>query len=266
MDKDAIKELLARGGMSLQPMPHPAGGSAILVPHGYALEHLEPKDVLPEFVKAAPTFSEVESFISYVNEYKGSGTKIFGDIHSNRLSAIIDFHLKDKAARLAHIATFTAQLSDEWKPWEIMHGRQMTQVEFAEFIEEHARTVSVPDAATLLEIVQTLESKTDVTFQSKINRSNGTQTLVFQENTDAKGAGSVPVPQELMLAVPVYRGGATYQIKVYLRCQTSTGKAIFTPRIHEKELTKQFAFKQLCERAANETSLGVLHGSAFGRS
>ena len=265
MEAEALKVLLARGQIQ-QPIEHPAGGLAVLVPEGYHLQHLEPVDVLKGFIKNTPAFSEIGSFIAYVNEYKDVGTKIFGDVDNNRLTAVLDYHQKASVGRVSHAAVYTARLSNEWLAWESRHDRNQGQVEFAEFIEENSKTVQSPDAATLLEIVTTLESKTDVTFQSKVKLNNGNQSLVFTENTEAKGAGGVNVPTEFILAIPIYRGGEGYQIKVFLRCDTRSGKAIFRCKIHELEASKQFAFTQLCKRAAEETDLAVLHGTAFGHN
>lgn len=264
MESEAVKTLLARGGMTQQPIEHPAGGSVILVPQGYDVTHLEPRNVLLPFIQASPTFSEIESFVSYVNEYKGGASKIFADRVPGKLTAILDYHEKATVGRCAHSAYYIAVTADEWKPWEGIHEHPLNQVQFAEFLEEQASSVLEPDGATLLEIVTTLEAKTDVTFASKLKLSNGNQNLVYQENTDAKGAGTLPVPSELILRLPVYRGGAVYEIKAFLRCRIKDGKASFVVKIHELAKTKQFAFKQISDRAAQETQLEVLHGTARG--
>lgn len=267
MEKDVAQLLLARGSMTAPVIDHPAGGVAIMVPEGYDLTHLQKAHQLPPYISASPVFSEMDSFVAYVNEYKGEGTKVFGDIDRSQLVAYLDYHKKGVPDYVGHSATFMARLSDEWRAWDNLSASLVGQVAFAEFLEEWGKTVQAPDGATLLEIITTLEAKTDVTFKSKVKLAQGgMQSLVFEENQEAKGGGNVALPTELTLGIPVYRGGDGYQIRVFLRCKIEHGKAMFAVKIHEANRVKQFAFKSLCEKAEAATDLIILHGAADGSS
>ena len=191
--------------------------------------------LLPHPVRKRDTVSidRADSFIAYVKAHQITGaTAIYqsttsaGDL---QFKAIIDDHEtgdKGQANWQQHKVLFTPKLSREWRIWNEVNERDVSQEQFALFIERNMPDIADPAGSTLLEIVRTLESKKNVNFKSGIRLDNGDFSIQYEETSTAKAGekGTLDIPQIITLSIPVYDGGAPYAIEARFRYRINEGR------------------------------------------
>lgn len=263
LSSEAVKTLIAHGAQTAQLKELHNGDQVIILPEGYEHSVFKKDEYrLTPFIQASPTFLTDTSLIAYVNEYKSPTTKIFAN--DSVVRAVLNYHSKEAAAHASHIAVLTLKHSREWSAWMEVNGRPLDQKTFAEFIEENLLNVLDPDGATMVELVSTLESKTEVEFSSNIRNDNGTQRLVFDEKQTAQGTtskGKMDIPRKIKLGLPVFKGGDPYPMEAFLRTRINAGKATFIVKLDNPTRVSDKAFSDVCAEITNQTGLAILEGS-----
>lgn len=262
---EAVAEL-AR--MASEPIDHPAGGKAVLLPSG-DIRHLQPLDPPLTHVKQHVTAFDADSFCAYVNRFEigepageHQVTTIFADPNKFQLRCVIDYHEDRKPGRCAHAIQFNVPFSEQWSRWRGIDGKPMGQAEFAEFIEENCQDCVEPPSAVFLDMVTNLQSKKKVAFESGVRLQDGSNQLVYAEEIETKGRGTMLVPSEFSIGVPIFLNGEAYKVRALLRYRIAEGTIAFTVKLHRRTFLEQTAFKDICEKVTQETALNVLNAWA----
>ena len=170
------------------------------------------------------------SFVDYFSLFSDEHSRVFADETLGQVLAVLDYHeaIGTGAARWGdHRLRFDLRKSPEWLTWTAHSGqsRKMVQVEFAEFLEDNSTDVLEPSAATMLEMARTLEAKTDVDYQSSIRLNNGQVQLTYNETVKGTyGSGKVEIPEQFVVAIPVYVGTPRIRLTARLRYRLVGGK------------------------------------------
>lgn len=238
-----------------------------------SLEHLLER---PLRKRATACFTELGSFINYVNDHKTErGTLLLGEVDevTGMFGAIFDYH--DRAVtpeespnHIAgwgqHRATLQLVSTPEWKRWVAGSGKEWGQVEFAEFLDDNACDVTEPSGADLLEVAQTLEAKKSVAFRSGVRLQNGTHELNFVEQVDATAGrgGQLQVPEAFTLHLAPFVGCDSVEIKARLRYRIDGGKLTFVYRLYQPHAIVGAVWQTIREMIVEETGLMVHRGTA----
>jgi uncharacterized protein YfdQ (DUF2303 family) len=244
----------------------PAGVFTV-VPNNYKVESLEAFLPRPTRVRGTAALDDAESFIAYVNAFKQAATRLFFDTAHESFAALFDYHQPAEGGAVMpswcdHTASFSPARSEEFKAWLDHNKKQMSQVEFARFIEENLPDIVEPAGAELLEVALTMEAKKEVTFSSGVRLANG--QVQFQYDEEIRGTakkGTLEIPEQFTLGIPIHLGGPAYRIPVRLRWRLHDGKAMFWYEIARPSRFIEDALKEIRERVAGETGLAVLAGS-----
>ena len=264
IDSEIIEAVarLARAGVGAQD--HPAGGKFVMRPDGL-IHHIPPLDPVLSHVKQNVTAFDAESFAAYVNRFKlgggkdeGECTTIFSDPNKYKLKAVIDYHVDQQPDRCAHTVQFDVPVSEQWRRWSAIDGRPLGQGEFAEFIEENALDIVDPPSATFLDLVTNLQSKKKVTFESGVRLQDGANQLVYAEEIETKGRGTMVVPSEFHIGVPIFHNAEAYKVRALLRYRISEGAVVFIVKLHRKLFLEQTAFEDVTGEILEKTGLPVL--------
>lgn len=236
IDASGIEQLLANG-LIAKPITYKAEdgilAASALVPDGYSMQHLpwERSHPRPFAKRAERTFNDVRSFVEYVTTHAVAGeTAVFVTPTSSysraSVEAVIDDHGKDEAGWGDHRADLDLPTSRQLATWKGYDGKYLGQIEFGEFIEANLADIVEPDAATLLEIVTTLQSTNKVAFESAVRLDNGQVQVKYHEDVSATAgkAGELQIPQTFTIAVPVFEYGVRYAIKARLRYRVREAK------------------------------------------
>ncbi len=191
-----------------------------------------------------------------------------------------------------HKAVYDFPLSDEWKAWMKVSGEALEKDDLGEFIEANAKDIMDPTPAILngahadanqvwetrlIDTARQIEGRygqlTQLLAMSKqfqvfeqsdlkvsTNRDTGEGEIQFlNEHKDAEGQ-PLNIPNLIIIAIPVFRGGAPYRMPVRFRYRKSGGSIKFILSVYNPEKSFEAAFKEAVDQATTETDLPTFLG------
>lgn len=230
--------------------------------------------------RAKAQIVDVVSFCAYVTQHRTKGTAITGDAdeRGGEFQAVLDYHEPNDNGQHGrpqwseHVATMKLQPTPEWARWIGISGQDLDQRRFAEFLEDNAVDLIVPDGEAgknfptqqeLMSVASTLQIKTDVKFASSVKLQNGQVQLGYVETMDGGHGvdGSLKIPERFGLALAPFRGTPKYLVIARLRYRGTNGRASFKVEIERPHKIVESAFNDLRAKIAELTGLTVLVGS-----
>lgn len=264
---DGIRAAI-EAGKEIAALAHPTtnahGELLVAVPEGFSLHREKPLTPwLASNIAASRTLIEAGSFADYINIFKQSTTLIFGSPHQMKMEAVIDYHGAADGTpapnHCTHRAIFDMRYDPNWERWRNIDRRDMSQVDFAYFIEEMMHTIAAPDGGDLLEMAQTLKVNRNVVFKSNKRLASGEMDIQFTEEDSTTSAGNVGVPDELTVVCPIHFDGSLATIPIKLRYKLDPGKPLqFRFDILNREIVEMKAFRSVAEDIQEQTGIGVL--------
>lgn len=272
---DSIDKLTELGRALGVPFKYDGGDVFTVVPDKYRVESLQ-KFFGPNRITAAPKFQDALSFGAYVNRFKDSDSLLFADVSDTgaTLLAILDYHVgaegnpeaKAAARRTEHRATLKLEPTREWKDWTDRNGQKMGQVEFAAWLEERELLIQSPPGAELREIVQNLEGKSAVRFNSAVRLDNGKNSFVYDEDVELKGtvatrSGAMELPTVIEAGIAPFQGCAAYRVAARLRYRIDQRKLAFWYETIRTHAIVRDAVQLLMAQVQEQTKLTALMGT-----
>lgn len=192
-----------------------------------------------------------------------------------------------------HRAIYNFPLSEEWKAWMGISGNPLEKDDLGEFIEAHAKDIMDPTPAVLAgkesdknqkwenRLIQTAQqiegrygqltqllamSKQFQVFETsnlqvKTNRDTGEQEIQFLNEHKAADGKPLNIPNLIIIAIPVFMGGAPYRMPVRFRYRKMGGSVRFILSIYNPEKAFEAAFKEAVEEATKATELPTFMGT-----
>jgi uncharacterized protein YfdQ (DUF2303 family) len=270
---DTVQALLDAGRSMGAVVEVDGSVPAVVIPQGYKLEALRFDAAR---VARSVTFTDPTSFIDYVNRYKMAGTLIFAALTDTgcKLVAHLDYHAQPTLeaelptrAWSTHTAHLTLEVTQEWGTWMKRNGgeKPFNQTEFALFLEDNERVFESPSGADLLELVTTLEGRSNVRFNTAIRLNSGKNKLDFEEDVELRGAssvttGSLEIPAKLRLLIQPFSGVPHYRVDVRLRYRIVSKALVFWYETVTPHLVIRDAAKAVLATVAEATGVPVLIG------
>lgn len=227
-----------------EPCKHPFA----VVPVGYKVEDLERFLPAPVRIRERLVLTTAMSFIDYWQRYSTDASVLFADFKSRSFKAVFDYHQSDSPANCEHVAFLKLEHSDEWLRWERNNRKPMSQVEFANLIEDNILDVRAPAGAELLEVAKTLQAQKKVEFRSGTDLQNGAAQLTYNEVIDGQAGakGQLTIPTQIKLGLRIFRGCEAYEVSARLRYRIEdNGRLFFTYLIDNYERLLEDAFEQI---------------------
>lgn len=283
----AIREM---DGFKLEAVTDPVTDKDVpfaVVPEGKKLESLVP---LFDAFRPAPLRRKGEakirdraSFIAHVEAFKDKDSAIFAvpDRANPRLLAVYDYNEKGGIADVKprfgqHRALYRCELSEQWKAWRGVHGRNLSQTEFAAFLEDHIEDVCLVDGPHIKEMTELLEAKVGgpsamlklsrglqvtatTTVHNAVTLSTGEVQVVFTEQ-HKDGNGPITTPNLFFLQIPIFEGGDAYQVGVRLRYRLSEGKLSWSLVLYRDDKVFESAFNGVIAKVKEETDVAIYLG------
>ncbi|XAT57873.1 DUF2303 family protein [Rhodobacteraceae bacterium IMCC1335] len=198
-----------------------------------------------------------------------------------------------------HRAIYNFPLSEEWKAWMAVscgnNGKPLLleKDDLGEFIEAQAKDIMDPTPAVmegkesdknqkwenrLIQTAQQIEgrygqltqllamSKQFQVFETsnlqvKTNRDTGEQEIQFLNEHKAVDGKPLNIPNLIIIAIPVFMGGAPYRMPVRFRYSKMGGSVRFIMSIYNPEKAFEAAFKEAVEEATSATELPTFMGT-----
>jgi uncharacterized protein YfdQ (DUF2303 family) len=263
MDEINTTQSALNAGMHLADVRSIAGKPFVVLPDEASVRDME--EFLPAPIRKRGTVKlrDTDSFVAYVNAEKTEATRIYGNLINPHFVAVFNDHGATPAWK-DYRASYACPLSVEWQTWKGQSDKQMSQEQFAQFIEDNLPDIAQPPAADMLEISRTLEAKKKVNFASGVRLSNGQTELTYEEQISGTAAkGKLVVPEEFVIGIPVLEGGPRYAVTARLRYRIGDGgrMAMWFELVRPHKILED-AVKDVCKAITEKTSIAILNGEA----
>lgn len=270
------------------PKIAPETGRLVVHPEGMTVTDVsamvKPRLERPERRKGTAVFTQVASLIEHANRFKDEHSSIFADDEPSKpsISVVLDYHEMSAAGAPRfgeHRGHYAFPISEEWAFWQKVSGSGLDIRQFAELLEDRITDVVDPGGVgpatkelaeelgitlagrgTLKTLAKGLNIRVDRKVVSAMNADTGEGALVFEETHNDKDGAPLKVPNGFVIAIPVFRGGATYSIPVRLRYRIGSGGVTWILQLHRADVAFRDAFGEACELVRAETELPLLFG------
>lgn len=179
----------------------------------------------PDSTRGVYQPATVGALVEYVTEFKGAKSSVWVHPTEGKVIAILDDNAPGEAGWGRHRAELSLITTPEWEFWVEDTGTLLEQQQFAEKIEDGLGDIETPDGAEMLEIVQSIQTKTDVQFRSKIDLGSGEVRFAYDEDQAATAgkAGTLAIPAEFTLAIAPFVGEDPFRITARFRYRATGG-------------------------------------------
>ena len=250
----------------------------VLLPEGFKVADLEGMLAAPTRKRGTTVLNDAESFVAVVNDQKDESTRLFSTISPPTFTAVFNYHAAE-AGWGDHKAKYNAPISPEWGAWAKTDKQKLNQVEMAQFLEanlvdvvyipkaeataDKPAEVGSPDGATMLEICRTLAAKKDVEFKSAVRLGDGSTQFTYNEEVRGTAAnGTLEIPEQFSIGVPVFENGEKYRVDVRFRYRIGQGgDLVMWLELVRPHKVIEDAVKQLRAQIATQTELPILNGA-----
>lgn len=137
-------------------------------------------------------------------------------------------------------AEIVFRFTPQWQRWAAIDGKMLSQVEFAEFIEDNLADIVTPAGAEMLEIAQYLSATRSTDFKSANRLRDGRVQFQNIENIEAKvGAGETEVPETITIGIAPVFGLPPYRMEARFRYRITNGKLTLGVKLQRIEATME---------------------------
>ncbi|OBS01860.1 hypothetical protein A9W98_17910 [Mycobacterium gordonae] len=249
-------------------LPHQRHAIAVTEEHGLQVTDIavDPTEFpIPLRVKGERTVSELESFLAELERRpmaQPTGT-LWGSAKRGVLTAIYNDHNGNGTDAGWRDDKLTMKLTadDDWAAWHAMSGRLHPQNEFGDKIEELLHTITSPDQAELLEVIDSIRSSTSGEFESKVERAHGGLKLTYREDhTVTAGKGrELEVPQVIILNLRPWEGHPeTYPVEAKFRTRVTNGSLGLAIKLQPTAQILREAWHTITQAVTGQTGKPVL--------
>ncbi|MFV8317072.1 DUF2303 family protein [Mycobacterium sp. 23] len=251
-------------------LPHQKHAVAVTEEHGLQVTDIavDPTEFpFPLRVKGERTVAELESFLAELarrplDQIGDTGT-LWGSAKRGVLTAIYNDHNTNGTDAGWRDDKLTMKLTadDDWAAWHAMSGRLYPQNEFGDKIEELLHTITSPDQAELLEVIDSIRSSTSGEFESKVERAHGGLKLTYREDhTVTAGKGrELEVPQVIILNLRPWEGHPeTYPVEAKFRTRVTNGSLGLAIKLQPTAQILREAWHTITQAVTGQTGKPVL--------
>lgn len=247
---------------------------AFVVPRGSRLETTRTPPAHPDFtdapLRARGTYrpATVAALIDVIKRHQDVAlTTVWVHPTTGRIVAIFNDAKPGEPAWRDHRAQLDLTVPEEWKHWKGKDGQMMSQVDFAEHIEDGLTEIVEPVGADMLELAQTFHASTDAQFRSAHRLQSGQVQVQYDETVTASAGTSkeIKIPREFKLAIPPFLGEEPYSLTALLRYRVSGGTLKLGYKLQRPDAVIRDALDRIAERLRGEFSSAVFIGEPGGQ-
>lgn len=211
--------------------------------------------------------TELSSFIDHVVRFRESATVVYADSTGPEFIAVYNENEKgpvhEKSGWRDFRAVYRCPMSPEWKAWRRHAEKEMTQEQFAEWLDERmddlAEADGMPKPIEMLEMARNLQIFTKGTFEKKMDPETGSSSMVCKEE---QTADSTKIHRAFTCALRVFDGGDLYSVQMRVKFKLLEGRPRFSYSIHRDNELVADAFMEMRTKIEVETERPVYAGIA----
>lgn len=267
---ESVRALLEAGAALSKPRMAAGDDAAAFVslPPDFTLAQA-PVLEMPRRPKGVVKLRDAASFIDYFTAHAAPRSRIYGQLDPAKFLAVFDdFYRAEDAEEVAQQADwrgfraeFVVPPSREWTIWHSVNRKDLGQLSFAEFLQDNLPDVVQPDGASLLEMCLNFEAVQGGKVVATQRLQDGSQNLQFQAENNS--SGSVKLPPEITLCIPVFENEPPRELQARLRYRINRDNGAIVLRIELVRSHKvlEAAFRETWAAIARATGETILLGT-----
>lgn len=224
---------------------------------------------LPVFVDQREEFVEPASFERYLIGYKSPTAICRASLRQNSITAVLDYHGQARTeagdgavpGRCKHVAVLTCPWDLDYAKWRKVLGEFLPQQAMLEFLEDMIHTIAQPVAADLLEAFGDIHIGRITRFRSRRNDKNGTVTVLYdeQDETGTTKDGSLELPDNVVLVLPMFQGGEVETLTAKVRVRMDKGVLLLGLAVPGLDKRERDGFRKIGDGVAEATGTPVFY-------
>ncbi|MCV7175088.1 YfdQ family protein [Mycolicibacterium sphagni] len=250
-------------------LPHVKVAVGVSTSEGLQVQVLDNREVhyaAPGRAGTGRKVVEVDSFLAELHRrgLTDRGT-LWGNESKGTLTAVYNDHPTDETlyGHRDDRLTLTLQPDPDWSRWHANSGKYYNQHDMGELIEELLHTITSPDQAELLEVIDSIRGSSKAEFNSQIERSNGASQLTYNTEvatTAGRGrTGRLEVPQIITLQLRPWVGHPeTYEVQAWFRVRVNEGNLALAVKLKPTAQIIRQAWGVVTQTVANVVEKPVL--------
>ncbi|WP_405543982.1 YfdQ family protein [Streptomyces phaeochromogenes] len=210
------------------------------------------------------TVRDAASFLTYYGKHRDvDATEVYSDVERLSVTAVLDAHAEDEPGFAEHRLVLALRRTKAWQEWTDLDGKLVDQERFANFLEDHLPNLVEPDAATMLEIAQSIKATTKAEFQSSTRLQSGERKFAYVEDTKATagGKGDIAIPETFKIAVPPFEGADAYSMTCRFKYRLDRNQLTLGFKLEQPEERAKAAFADVLKAIADGIDTPILNGS-----
>ncbi|MET7395597.1 DUF2303 family protein [Dactylosporangium sp. NPDC005572] len=221
----------------------------------------------PKRKTGATTVRDVASFAAYWGKHHQPGrSEVYATRDGLKVTAVIDTHgsALDATGWGQHRLVLQLEHTTAYKAWTSKSGIDMSQEEFANFLEDNRTDIISPPAAEMLEVAQSIQATTKVSWASGHRLADGQRVLNYTEETESRSGtqGQLAIPAEIELALFVFKGAPVAdQFVARFRHRLVQGQLKLQYRLDRPDDIVDAAFEGVVAEVTEACATTVLRGT-----
>lgn len=178
---------------------------------------LAPYEDTPRRASGNVTLQAVADFLAYVRRHETEHTVVFHDT-SGHMRAVLNHHATADPGWRDFTAYLDRETTPAYRAWMRAAQAALSQVDFANFLEERLGEIAEPDGAGLLDAAEHFRAHTIISFRSQNKLANGQRQLEYVEQVEGgESTGKVTMPERLRVVLQPYHDSERITVDVRLR-------------------------------------------------
>lgn len=206
---------------------------------------------------------DADSFLTYWGKHRDDASEVYSDVEQLTVVAVLDASTATEARFGGHRLHLALRRTTAWEEWTSHDGKLLTQEQFANFLEDHLVSLVEPDAATMLEIAQSIKATTKAEFQSSTRLQSGERKFAYVESTNATAGpkGDLAIPETFKIAVPPFEGADAYSMTARFKYRLGGGSLALGFKLEQPEERARAAFADVLAAIAEGIQTPILNGT-----
>lgn len=149
------------------------------------------------------------------------------------------------------------------KAWKALDRQMVSQIDFAEHIEDRLRDIVVPEAAEMLEIATTFAATSSTNFRSGHRLQSGVTRFEYIEDQEAKAgqARDLDIPARFTIRIEPFIGADPVDMDARFRFRLAGGHLTLGYLLDDLDALARTAFDDLTARLTDEADWLVINGA-----
>lgn len=235
-----------------KPVPH------VFLPPEWTSHPLAAIPTIVHEIAATQEFANGESFLAYLERFKDERSYLTANRQRHSVTAHLDYHKDSRTPSInKHSATRSFKYDRRFTAWSNLNRRELTQIQFVEFMEDNLLDVVEPNNGELLNSITQFKAYRQSNCVSVVDSASGDTRFEFVQQTKNE-KGQAVLPERIVLQIPVFEFESNIELNARLRYKVSEDQKVkFTIEFIKLEEAVDIAFQHAVKGLEQQTKLKI---------